>query len=74
MPVVDVTAARMLTQLTADLGRQQVPLVVARDVGQVRDMLALADQPGGAPEYYPSVQDAVNAVRPAPSAMPGQEG
>jgi sulfate permease, SulP family len=55
VPFVDVTAARMLDDLTADLHRRGVRLVIARDVGQVRDVLA---QSGGtaAPEYFPSVR------------------
>ncbi len=62
VPFVDVTAARMLDELTADLHRGGVRLVIARDVGQVRDVLARS---GGAPapEYFPSVRAAVDAVR-----------
>lgn len=74
IPFVDVTAARMLTQLAADLKRQHVRFVVAHDIGQVRDMLALAGQADGAPEYFSSVEAAVDAVRPAPTALPGKEG
>ncbi len=66
VPFVDVTAARMLDELTADLHRRGVRLVVARDVGQVRDVLARS---GGAPapEYFPSVRAAVDAVRADPT-------
>jgi high affinity sulfate transporter 1 len=66
VPFVDVTAARMLDELTADLHRRGVRLVIARDVGQVRDVLA---QSGGAaaPEYFPSVRAAVDAVRADPA-------
>jgi SulP family sulfate permease len=68
VPFVDVTAARMLDELTADLHRRGVRLVIARDVGQVRDVLA---QSGGtaAPEYFPSVRAAVEAVRADPAGQ-----
>jgi anti-anti-sigma factor len=62
IPYVDVTAARMLTLLSSDLQQQGVRLVVARDVGQVRDVLrrAVGDRP------LPAVQDAVQALRQGP--------
>jgi SulP family sulfate permease len=70
VPFVDVTAARMLDELTADLHHRGVRLVIARDVGQVRDVLA---QSGGAaaPEYFPSVRAAVDAVRADPANQAG---
>jgi len=68
IPSIDVTAARMLNQLTADMKSRGIRLVVARDIGQVRDMLALADQASSAPEYFGSVAEAVNAVRSGPSS------
>jgi SulP family sulfate permease len=63
---VDVTAARMLTLLSSDLQQQGVRLVVARDVGQVRDVLrrAVGDRP--LPAAYPTVQDAVQALGQGP--------
>jgi sulfate permease, SulP family len=61
VPFVDVTAARMLDELTADLHRRGVRLVIARDVGQVRDVLASSGD-DAAPEYFPSVRAAVDAV------------
>jgi hypothetical protein len=64
----------MLIQLAADLRRREVRMVVAHDIGQVRDMLALAAQTGGSPEYFRSVQDAVNAVRAGPPSAAGMEG
>jgi anti-anti-sigma factor len=62
VPSVDVTAAAMLAELTEDLRADGVQLVLARDIGQVRDLLekAEADQPIPA---YPTVQAAVEAVR-----------
>jgi MFS superfamily sulfate permease-like transporter len=66
VPFVDVTAARMLDELTADLHRRRVRLVIARDVGQVRDVLASSGD-DAAPEYFPSVRAAVDAVRADPA-------
>jgi sulfate permease, SulP family len=66
VPFVDVTAARMLDELTADLHRRGVRLVIARDVGQVRDVLATSGD-DAVPEYFPSVRAAVDAVRADPA-------
>jgi hypothetical protein len=64
----------LLSQLTAELQRhQEVSVVLAGEIGQVRDMLALAGDPAGAPQYFRSVQEAVNAVRPGPSGRSGKE-
>ena len=68
VPFVDVTAARMLDELTADLHRRGVRLVIARDVGQVRDVLASSGDDAG-PEYFPSVRAAVDAVRADPAGQ-----
>jgi sulfate permease, SulP family len=62
MPYVDVTAARMLTQLAADLDRRRVRLVLAGELGQVRDMLAAVSDQNGTPEYHRRVNDAVEAA------------
>jgi SulP family sulfate permease len=40
MPFVDVTAVRMLRELAADLVRDGQRLVIARDIGQVGDLLS----------------------------------
>jgi SulP family sulfate permease len=45
VPFVDVTAAAMLRQLNADLERDGIRLLVAREVGQVRDVLAHTSGP-----------------------------
>jgi SulP family sulfate permease len=63
VPFVDVTAGRMLDELTAELRRRGVRLVIARDVGQVRDVLA-ATAGAIVPEQYPSVRAAVAACQP----------
>jgi sulfate permease, SulP family len=61
-PFIDVSAARMLIQLTGDLRREGVELVIARDVGQVRDVLRRAETEATLPRAYPSVRAAVEAV------------
>ncbi|HYI35788.1 MAG TPA: SulP family inorganic anion transporter [Thermoleophilaceae bacterium] len=57
VPFVDVTAAQALAQAADDLSEQDVKLVLARDVGQVRDVL---HQVGTSQiEVYPDVDTAV---------------
>ncbi len=63
VPFIDVSAARMLGQVAGDLARLQVRLVIARDVGQVRDVLRRAEAGAPAIGVYPTVQAAVDAVR-----------
>ena len=58
VPFIDVTAARMLDDLSRTLQGKQVRLVIARGVGQVRDVLG-----AGAPDEFHSVREAVDAVR-----------
>jgi SulP family sulfate permease len=62
VPSIDVTAARMLLALRADLERDRVELVVARDVGQVRDVLEAADEGRPSIPTYRTVREAVEAV------------
>jgi anti-anti-sigma factor len=75
-PFIDVSAARMLVQLTDDLRRLGVELVLTRSVGQVRDVLRRADTAATLPPAYPSVQAAVEALsdgsRPRDPQSPGQ--
>ncbi len=59
VPFVDVTAAAMLRQLSADLERDGIRLVVARDVGQVRDVLAHTSGPS---PTYRTLDEAVAAA------------
>jgi sulfate permease, SulP family len=70
MPSVDVTAARMLSQLAGDLPHQGVRLVLAGEIGQVRDMLAAVSEHGGTPEYLRTVPEAVRAARAGPPSPP----
>ena len=62
IPFVDVTAAKMLDELAGDLRRRGVRLLIARDVGQVRDVLGHAAADPSLQHVYPSVQAAVDAA------------
>jgi SulP family sulfate permease len=62
MPFVDVSAARMLEELAEDLRRDGVALVLARDVGQVRDVLRRAGAEAPLVQVHRTIQDAVDAV------------
>lgn len=75
IPVIDVTATDMLTQLADELDRRGVRLLIARDVGQVRDLLHQAGATGLVDHIYPTVDAAVTAVRGPhrQSAEPDQE-
>ncbi|WP_432119610.1 SulP family inorganic anion transporter [Streptomyces sp. bgisy032] len=60
---VDVGAVRMLDALARDLGSRGVRLLLARDVGQVRDVLGAADAEDQLRRVYPTVRAAVEAAR-----------
>jgi high affinity sulfate transporter 1 len=65
VPFIDLTAASRLKELTDDLERRGVRLVLARDVGRVRDVLARAEGPdSGLAHLHATVQEAVDAVAP----------
>ena len=63
-PSIDVTASGMLVQLRADLRRMGAELVLADNIGQVRDVLATAE-PEGEPPLYPTIEAALASVPPA---------
>jgi SulP family sulfate permease len=67
IPYVDVTAARMLVQLDDELARRGVRLIMARDIGQVRDVLRRTEEDGPLLAAYPTVQQAVDALGQAPA-------
>lgn len=73
IPFLDVTAARMLSQLAADLGHRGVRLVLAGEIGQDRDMIAAVTSPDAAAEYHRTVQNAVNAARIWSASTPAKE-
>lgn len=60
-PSVDVTAAAMLVQLRDDLRREGIELVLAENVGQVRDLLATAD--ADEPAVLPTIEAALARER-----------
>ena len=62
-PFVDVTAARMLVAAHDELGARDVPLVLARAVGQVRDVLGCVTDERDLIAPYPTIGDAVDALR-----------
>lgn len=72
-PSVDVTTARMLNQLTADLRRRGVQLVLAGEIGQVRDMLTAVSEPGQTLDYHRRVAEAVRSAQP-PHRSRAEEG
>jgi MFS superfamily sulfate permease-like transporter len=69
-PSIDVTASGMLIQLRSDLRRMGAELVLAEDIGQVRDVLAAAE-PEGEPPLYPTIEAALGALPPEPSSFTG---
>jgi anti-anti-sigma factor len=73
MPYVDVTGARMLNQLAADLPRQGVRLFLAGPIGQVRDMVAAVSDYHRTPEYHRTVHEAVTAAQAAPTGAPATD-
>jgi len=60
VPFVDVTAARMLGELARDMERSGARLVLARDIGQVRDVLGRGDTPSFL--VFPTVRAAVSTI------------
>jgi sulfate permease, SulP family len=65
IPFVDVTAAAMLVQLRDELDRDGVRLLVARDIGQVRDVLGRAGD--DEQRLFPSVESGQpSALMPSP--------
>jgi SulP family sulfate permease len=64
IPFIDVSAARMLDELADELHRDAVSLLLARDVGQVRDVLRTTGGDMFGERVYPTVRAAVEASRP----------
>jgi sulfate permease, SulP family len=70
VPALDVTAAEMLTALHQELEGRGVQMLIARDVGQVRDVLDHSDAANLSAYLYPTVRDALANVddeQPPPS-------
>jgi sulfate permease, SulP family len=64
VPFVDVTASRMLEELREVLSGRGITLFLARDVGQVRDVLrhSHADDSAGENRIFATVEEAVEAA------------
>jgi SulP family sulfate permease len=63
VPFIDMTAAQMLEAVAEDLKRDGIQLLLARDVGQVRDILSRQEAAHPiAIRTYPTVQAAVTAA------------
>jgi sulfate permease, SulP family len=62
IPFIDVTAARMLVTLAQDLRGRDMTLLLAHDIGQVRDVLQSVIDDPAITHFYPTVQAAVDAV------------
>jgi sulfate permease, SulP family len=63
IPLIDVTAAQMLATLAEDLAQREVRLLLARDIGQVRDILRSVIENTAITHFYPTVQAAVAAAQ-----------
>jgi high affinity sulfate transporter 1 len=63
---IDVSAVEMLDQLDQDLTRTGVQFLIARDTGQVRDVVRHASEDERLRRVYPSVQAAVDAAQEGP--------
>jgi MFS superfamily sulfate permease-like transporter len=75
VPAIDVTAVRMLAELTESLEREGVRLLVAREIGQVRDVVRRVATDKTPESVYPTVQAAVQAVqRPPDNTSPDAPG
>ncbi|WP_368732984.1 SulP family inorganic anion transporter [Streptomyces alkaliphilus] len=63
VPFIDVGAVRMLDDLAGELEESGVRLLLARDVGQVRDVLRTAGAEKELRRVYPTVRAAVDAAQ-----------
>lgn len=62
VPFIDVTAADMLAELAAQLADSGVEVLLAHQIGQVRDVLARAAAPDRPLRIYPTLAEAVAAA------------
>ncbi|MFF0343523.1 SulP family inorganic anion transporter [Kribbella sp. NPDC004875] len=62
-PWIDITATQMLLDLANDLARHDGRLLIARDIGQVRDLLGQAGADDTLTRVYRTVDAAVAAAR-----------
>ena len=64
VPALDVSAADMLAALGDELAVRLVRFLIARDVGQVRDVLDHTEAADLGRRAYPTVRDAITALDP----------
>jgi len=70
VPFIDVTAAQMLESVAEDLEGEGIQLILARDVGQVRDVLKQQDTGHKIKlRTYPTVEAAVTAALHSAAAV-----
>ena len=62
VPFIDVTAAQILEQLAEELRAEGVRLVIARNIGKVRDVVREALGDSILDSAYPTVDEAVTRV------------
>jgi sulfate permease, SulP family len=62
VPFIDVTSARMLAELTDELRDRGIRLLIAREVGQVRDVVRHVVEDRVFTNLYPTVEAAVDAA------------
>jgi high affinity sulfate transporter 1 len=70
VPSADVSAVRMLAEVREDLDRAGARLVLARDIGGIRDMMRRELGPEALRDVYPTVRAAVDALQ-APGSETG---
>jgi hypothetical protein len=61
IPFVDITSVRMLDALGGTLASGGVRLALAKDIGQVRDLLPSESEAGNV-EVYDTIDEAVGAM------------
>jgi SulP family sulfate permease len=75
VPVIDVSAVDMLVELDDELRGRGITLCVARDIGQVRDVLETTGGAALLEHVYPTAHDAVRALtQPPDDEVPQVEG
>ena len=62
VPFIDLTGALMLQSLSAELAREEVKLAIARDVGQVEDLIRSTGMEELLDNAYVSIREAVAGV------------
>jgi high affinity sulfate transporter 1 len=62
VPSIDISAVRVIDGLADDLERAGVRFAIARDVGQVRDLMASTARPATVRRLFPTVRAAVAAL------------